>query len=1244
MLATLIAFASAVLGFAVAPAAAQRDLFDPVPLSQPAVKPLPITGTGTDTATDPQPPATQPTEKPAEPKPTTDTPPPDSTLPPTASLPTETPTTTGTVPTAESIAKLRERVTAAELSDADRARAVDHLDKAKEYLENAKTSTDEAKGYEEKRIAAPVRVDQLKTEKATYEKPFEPDPVPTTSVEITQKLGELGQQLKQAEEWQQKWKVEPEVRAKFKVDSEKTESDLKAELKKIEADLQATLNDPPDVVAAFKERRRARRPWVEAQLRAIDTRRAHYATSAELLSLENEVAPLRVARLKKRVAHLEEALKQKRTEEDEAARRAAEKARREALRLGHPELERIATENIEVAERLQEAGKELTPLIERTQDAVDSANAASEAVIEAREQLEEKLEIPDVETTLGQDLVRERLELPHVGDLRHAVRRRNAERARVRTDKDTVEKQLRPLRDVDAAVAAFMASIELVDRDEAKVAEIEDYVRERFQERKESLEKIVEYQRNYLEALKQLNIAELREVEKTEEYAAFLDEHSRWARSADRLSWGDIARTREGLVWLFDPAKWERGLLDLGEAMYERPVLSLTVLLLVVVLTILRERLRRRLNSVGEQAGRSYTAPYSLTLIALGCTIAVSLVFPLLVGFVGWTLWSSVESARFSRAVGVGLLTTTIVYATLEFVRQLYRSSGLANAHFHWRKERILRARHHLKWLTIVGLPSMFVLGLVHWDGNVERWSTLGRLALVGQLFLVAAFAHLVLRPIGRAENAAARNSWQSRMLHLSAAGIPIVLALLTITGYQYTTWRLCREVLYTIWLVLAVAVGQGMLIRWLYYSRARLALEQIRKRKEEQAQAQAETPATPEATQSLKSTLAVPKEPEIDLAMVNQHSRALVKTCVSLVILTGFWFIWYPEIPRFGLLDQALGTVSVETTQTVKTPDGDEIQETVTELRPITIADAVFAVIVLWVTVNLAKNVPGLLEVLVLQYLPMDAGGRYAASSLVRYVMTVVGIVIALGMVGIGWAKVQWLVAALSIGLGFGLQELFANFVCGLILLFERPIRVGDIVTVGDTTGIATKIQIRATTIRDWDRKEYIVPNKELITGRLLNWTLTDTVNRVVVNVGVAYGSDTDRARQLLFTILQEDADVLDDPIPLVTFEGFGDSTLNFVIRCYLPNLDNRLEVVHRLHTTIHRRFGAEGIEIAFPQRDIHVRTVSGVDAILGRDQPGRSDGTSSGSTNGNGNGNGSSHAKSAGVANRGGGVVHED
>ena len=214
--------------------------------------------------------------------------------------------------------------------------------------------------------------------------------------------------------------------------------------------------------------------------------------------------------------------------------------------------------------------------------------------------------------------------------------------------------------------------------------------------------------------------------------------------------------------------------------------------------------------------------------------------------------------------------------------------------------------------------------------------------------------------------------------------------------------------------------------------------------------------------------------------------------------------------------------------------------------------------------------------------------------SLICRYAITIVGVIVAVTLVGLRWSKVQWLVAAITVGLGFGLQEIFANFVSGLIILFERPIRVGDTVTVGDTVGTVTRIRIRATTITDWDRKELVVPNKEFITSRLINWSLSDKILRVILRVGIAYGSDTELAAKLLQKVAQEHPLVLEDPAPIVVFTEFGDNSLNFELRVYIGGVEHYLKVWHGLNMAIDKAFREAKIEIAFPQRDLHLRSVS--------------------------------------------------
>ncbi len=170
---------------------------------------------------------------------------------------------------------------------------------------------------------------------------------------------------------------------------------------------------------------------------------------------------------------------------------------------------------------------------------------------------------------------------------------------------------------------------------------------------------------------------------------------------------------------------------------------------------------------------------------------------------------------------------------------------------------------------------------------------------------------------------------------------------------------------------------------------------------------------------------------------------------------------------------------------------------------------------------------------------------------------------------------------AALGVGIGFGLQEIVANFISGLIILFERPVRVGDIVTIGDTTGVVSQIRICATIVRNWDQQELLVPSKALITGHLLNWTLSDQMNRIVITVGVDCAADIQQGLGRLRAVVEENEQVLKDPKPLITFEGFGGNALTLVLRYYLDSPENRLAVISKLHQGINQEFRATGISI---------------------------------------------------------------
>jgi potassium efflux system protein len=253
------------------------------------------------------------------------------------------------------------------------------------------------------------------------------------------------------------------------------------------------------------------------------------------------------------------------------------------------------------------------------------------------------------------------------------------------------------------------------------------------------------------------------------------------------------------------------------------------------------------------------------------------------------------------------------------------------------------------------------------------------------------------------------------------------------------------------------------------------------------------------------------------------------------------------------------------------------------------TLAAAIIGVAggILWRSLN------ALFALLVFPRMPDDPGVRFAVVTLCRYAvlgLTAMGI---LGALHVDLAKISVVLAALGVGLGFGLQEIVSNFVCGIILLLERPIRIGDTVTVAGNTGKVDRINIRATTILNSDNQSMIVPNREFITGNLVNWTHKDRILRVGIKVGVAYGTDPDRVVELLLEIARADPDVVALPEPGASLEGFGESSLQFSLSAFVPDPGLAGSVRHRLCSSIQRRFAREKILIPYPTQEFHIGRV---------------------------------------------------
>jgi small-conductance mechanosensitive channel len=223
----------------------------------------------------------------------------------------------------------------------------------------------------------------------------------------------------------------------------------------------------------------------------------------------------------------------------------------------------------------------------------------------------------------------------------------------------------------------------------------------------------------------------------------------------------------------------------------------------------------------------------------------------------------------------------------------------------------------------------------------------------------------------------------------------------------------------------------------------------------------------------------------------------------------------------------------------------------------------------------------------------PLDRGVHDSILKLLHYVVITLGFLLSLSLLGFELKNFVVLAGALGIGIGFGLQHIVNNFVSGLLLLFERPVKVGDMIMIESEWCTVRKIGLRATTVETFDQSEIIVPNSDLISQKVTNLTLSSEQSRVVVQVGAAYGSNVQKVLELLTACAAEHPRVLKDPPPSPLFVAFGESSLNFELRAWVAKTDYRFQVKSDLLSSIDNKFREAGIEIPFPQRDLHLRSL---------------------------------------------------
>lgn len=718
-------------------------------------------------------------------------------------------------------------------------------------------------------------------------------------------------------------------------------------------------------------------------------------------------------------------------------------------------------------------------------------------------------------------------------------------------------------------------------------------VDELFKRREENIGKLVKEYRSLNEELGKGTAAARRTIDDIQIYSSYLDERLLWIKSAKLLSWSEI------------PAEWGRVVdlvwseEDLFEALSERfqgenLVKLLAAVLISVAILFRRKKLFGILKKSSEQAVRRNCTSLRPTLEFIGAAVLLSLWAPLILyGLVGLT------GDSMAWQTGLARLANFLFLAAL--LLKFSRPDGLFVNHFRIHPDRAALVYRNLQWLVFVSPAFVFfVPALTALDDDPAS----GRVAFILGMLVLMAFLHHLFHPKRSILVKGAKSTGYSKFWYFLIILCPIVFIIGAVLGYLESVLTLRDQAGGTGGLLLLAFLVIRFLTRWTLVSRRKLAITQALRRREI-ALAEKERQEEGETDPSLPSLEEVKAE-AIDVVEVEEQTTKLFKIAVYSTVFFGLWAIWSSTLPALSVLDkvelwrsgppavsEGASTPAIPGIPSAGGEQGKGGSTILVDDGRVTLQDLLLTFVFFGFTFVAARNIPGLLSLTLFNRIKLGPGGNFALTTTLRYVIVFTGIVLALGQIGITWGKVQWLAAAVSLGIGFGLQEIFANFVAGIILLFERPIRLGDIVTVGDISGSVTQIKIRATTIKQFNNRELLVPNKEFITSQLVNWTLNDSILRLEIQVGIAYGSDTEKARGILEKLLRDHPNVMDDPGPSVFFMGFGASTLDFEARGFVASADFLLGTKSELHYQIDEAFREAGIEIAFPQQDIHLRSV---------------------------------------------------
>ena len=986
-------------------------------------------------------------------------------------------------------------------------------------------------------------------------------PAASAQVQANASLAELQEGLSVAEatleEWREKLaEAEGEVsrRATRRLEIIDRQPAVRQKLRDLEVDIERGPGetDSEDEAEARQMLLRARQQAAEAERELLRQELVTYELTAELLSARRDLAAVEIENSRALVEAWEEALNERRR--DEVAYQ---------VQLAELEVGRVPVELRPLAERnlaLAELRRDLVACAEQAAELHEKIEGQAQELMEEAEQVTRRARRAGFTETVAVVLRRRRESLPSVAELAERSGEQEHETAQVSLQLAELEEERGRLADLGAAVAREGRSIfpnqpELDPRQE-------EGIRGLLKARRSALDTLIDDTTRYLETLMGLETAERELLKQTELYARFCDEHVLWIRS---LSWptaADLGRIWQGVRELVRPGLWQQLGVNVAQDVVQHPAVPLLLALFVVGCWLAGPRAE---SSLKRLAAAETETQSEASFVALSSLVFAAAPVPLGLFFLGSRI-ATLGIEEGTAAGGRALQTVALLLLPLRMIRHGARLQRLVPGMLPVGAAQVAGWRRFARSASWWGLP---LLALTLWGTHVAGDAVRGALGRMTFL-LFQGVLWWALRQLNGGtggdlhagtdrtpdldvpRDRMFRGAW--RVLCVS---LPALFAGLSLAGYHYTAVQLEVRLLGLVGLWGTMDLVSQLVGGWLLPRLRPLAGAKSARVGKSTFAHSTVADTDPDAL------------PTVENQLVQWHD--LLKMASMGVYVLGAWTICRQLLPALRILE----TVELW-------PHPFRILETIGEEPAaglITLAGLCVAGLIAGMTWFCERTFPELLDVMVLSRTRLDPGARYAVTTVCRYAVLLLGSLAAFQQLGIGWAQLNWLVAAMTVGLGFGLQEIFANFISGLILLMERPVRIGDIVSIGDVTGSVTRIRMRATTITDGDLRELIVPNKELITGRVINWTLTNTLSRLTIKVRAAVGTDPDLARGLLLGVAQKHRLVLKQPAPSAQFEEFAENSLVFSLRVCVGNCDVVSSVRHELLTMIKREFQEAGI-----------------------------------------------------------------